>query len=134
MDNTKLTKEQTSLFTVIAAIVMLLAFFVFKFSFGFGRGITPWEILTKGGIGFLGYVFLILFLLMPIYLILYAYRDAKPLEPLKPILGLPSKWVYAAPLILWSILVVYMFIEMGAAAAWVYLIAAVAAFFIGAKS
>jgi len=130
MDNTKFTKEQTSLFTVIAAVVMLLAFFVFKY-----MGLTPWELLSKGRyIGWLGYVFLILFLLMPVYLCLYAYRDTKPLEPLKPILGLPAKWVYAAPLILWGVFIIYMFIDSGAASIWVYLLAAAAVFYIGQKS
>ncbi len=126
----KLTKEQTSLFTVIAAIVMLLAFFAFKMP-----RVTPWELLTNGrGIGFLGYIFLILFLIMPVYLCLYAYRDSKQLEPLKPILNFPPKLVYACPIILFVVLIVYQFIDNGGASYWIYLLGAVAAFYIGQKS
>ena len=125
----KFTKEQTSLFTVIAAIVMLLAFFLFKMP-----GFTPWEMLYKGYIGWLGYIFAILFLLTPIYLCIYAYRDTKALEPLKPITNFSPKAVYSFPLILWCVFILYTFIDNGSAAVWVYLLAAVAAYFIGQKS
>lgn len=126
----KFTKEQSSLYTVIAAIVMLLAFFLFKLG-----GSTPWEMLTKGyGIGWLGYIFLVLFLLTPIYLCIYAYRDTKVLEPLKPITNFSPSVVYAFPICLWCVFILYFFIDSGMASVWVFLLAALAAYFIGKKS
>lgn len=130
----KLSKEQISLFTVIAAVLMLLAFFFFNLLPGGWHTVTPWKLLTEGRPGFLGYVFLILLLLVPIYLCLYAYRDAKPLEPLKPIFAIPSKLVYALPLILMVVLLFYSLIDQGMAAIWVYLLGAAAVFYLGLKS
>lgn len=129
----KFTKEQISLFTVVAAVLMLLAFFFFNLIPGGWHTITPWKLLTEGRPGFLGYVFLILFLLTPIYLCLYAYRDVKALEPLKPIFKIPAKVVYLLPLILLCVLIVYFLIDQGMAAVWVYLLGAAAVFYLGMK-
>jgi len=121
----KLTKEQVSLFTVIASIVMLVSFFLVKFS-----GKTPFEILSDGYVGWLGIVLLVVDLLVPIYLCIYAYRDNKQLEPLKPIFNISPKLAYALPLIALGVTVLVFLMEFSAWAILVYAIGACAAVYI----
>ena len=79
----KLTKEQIAIFTGVAVVLMLVAFFFVKFM----RGYAPVELI--GEVGWFGAITLVLALLAPIYTLLYALRDLKVLEPvmepIKPI-------------------------------------------------
>ena len=122
----KFTKEQTPLFTVIACIVMLLAFFLVSMG-----GVTPFEALKEGYVGWFGIILLIVDMLVPVYLCIYAYRDQKALEPLKPILGISPKLAYSLPLIAVGVTLLSYFMFM--AESWsviLYFAAACCAFFI----
>ena len=121
----KFTKEQTSLFTVIACLVMLLAFFLVN-----NQGITPFKMLSDGYVGWFGVILLIVDMLVPVYLCLYAYRDNKALEPLKPILGISPKLAYSLPLIAWGATMLLYFLEMNFWAILLFLIAGCCAWFI----
>ena len=122
----KFTKEQKPLFTVAACAVMLLAFFLVDMG-----GITPFKALSKGYVGWFGIILLIVDMLVPVYLCIYAFKDEKALEPLKPILGISPKLAYSLPLIAVAVSLLSYF--MFTAEAWaiiLYLVAACAAFFI----
>lgn len=102
----KLTKEQVSLFTALASVLMLVAFFFVRF-----QGKAPIELFDR--VGWFGVIVLILDLLTPIYLCLYAYRDWKALEPLKPIFGIGPSLAYSLPLIALSVTLFAIFYEYG---------------------
>ena len=135
----KLTKEQVRLFTVIPSLLMIVAFFI-KIDLGVimngnssGFGVSLWDCLTASGInaGFLGTLILLLFLLVPIYLILFAYRDTKSLEPLKPIMKLSPKTAYIIPIVMFVALFVLGAMYAGITPLWLYLLGAIAIYFIG---
>lgn len=88
----KLSKEQVNLFTIIASVLMLVAFFFVKMGYA-----APVELIGK--VGWFGTVTLILALIAPIYTCLYAFRDVKALEPLKPIFVIGPGLAFALPLI-----------------------------------
>jgi hypothetical protein len=122
----KFTKEQTNLFSIIAAIVMLIAFFFVKLGYA-----APVELIGK--VGWFGTITLILALLAPIYTCLYAFREQKALEPLKPIFVLSPGVAFALPLIALGLCLFANFIENG----WpiiLYGLGAAAVFYIGQKS
>ncbi len=122
----KFTKEQTNLFSIIAAIAMLIAFFFVKLGYA-----APVELIGK--VGWFGTITLILALLAPIYTCLYAFREQKALEPLKPIFVLSPGVAFALPLIALGLCLFANFIENG----WpiiLYGLGAAAVFYIGQKS
>lgn len=122
----KFTKEQTNLFSIIAAIAMLIAFFFVKLGYA-----APVELIGK--VGWFGTITLILALLAPIYTCLYAFREQKALEPLKPIFVLSPGVAFALPLIALGLCLFAYFIENG----WpiiLYGLGAAAVFYIGQKS
>lgn len=105
-----LTKEQIGMYTAIAAVIMLIGFFVVKFNLGF-FSVAPVELIGKTG--WFGTVCLILALLAPIYTCLYAYRDKKVLEPLKPIFSIKPALAYSLPLIVLGLIALGAFIDGG---------------------
>ena len=122
----KMTKEQTNLFSIIAAVLMLVAFFFVKMGYG-----APVEWIGK--VGWFGTITLILALLAPIYTCLYAFRDQKVLEPLKPIFVLSPGLAFALPLIALGLCLFAMYFDGG----WpviLYAIGAAAIFYVGQKS
>ena len=135
----KLTKEQVRLFTVIPSVLMIVAFFI-KIDLGMmlggyrgSYGVSLWDCLTSSAIpvGFLGTLILLLFLLVPIYLILFAYRDTKSLEPLKPIMKISPKVAYIIPIVMFVGLIVIGAMYASATPIWLYLLGAIAIYFIG---
>lgn len=102
----KLTKEQIGLFTAIASILMLVAFFFIKFG-----GQAPVEYFSRGA-GWFSIITLVIAMLAPIYTTLYAYRDQKALEPLKPIFVLGS-FTYALPIVALGLVLLGMFFDGG---------------------
>ena len=123
----KFTKEQTNLFSIIAAILMLVAFFFIKFG-----GQAPVEYLSRGA-GWFGIITLVIAMLAPIYTCLYAFRDVKALEPLKPIFVLSPGLAFALPLIALGLVLLAMFFDGG----WpviLYAIGASAMLYIGQNS
>ena len=123
----KFTKEQTGMFTIIASVLMLIAFFFVHFG-----GQAPVEYFSRGA-GWFGIIALILDILAPIYVCLYAFRDQKALEPLKPILGISPGLAYSLPLIALGISLFALFFEYGWAVI-LYAAGAAAAMFIGDNS
>jgi len=130
----KMTKEQTNLFSIIASVLMLVAFFFVKFTFrmgGFSASATPVEMI--GRVGWFGTITLIIAMLAPIYTCLYAFRDQKALEPLKPIFVISPVLAFALPLIALGLCLFTMFSDGG----WpviLYAVGAAAIFYIGQKS
>lgn len=120
----KFTKEQVGLFTVIASVLMLVAFFFVHFG-----GQAPVEYFSRGA-GWFGIIALVLTLLAPIYAVLFAYRDQKVLEPLKPIFVLKPCQAYALPLVALCIALFAMLFDGGWAVI-LYALGAVAVLFIG---
>ena len=102
----KLTKEQVNLFTIAAVVLMLVAFFFVKYGFS-----APVELIGK--VGWFGTITLILALLAPIYTCLYAFRDQKALEPLKPIFVLSPGLAFALPLIALGLCLFAMLVDGG---------------------
>ena len=129
-----LTKEQIRLFSIIAGVLMLIAFFIpAKIDF---FSISFFDMLFKGEfpVGFWGTIALIIMLLMPIYIILYAFKDEKALEPIKPILGLSPKIVYVMPICFFILLLLVGSMYAGITPLWIYVLAGLAVYFIGMKS
>lgn len=132
-----LTKEQVSLCTVIAAAVMLVSFFFFNAisvsMMGFSYGVTMSSMLFNGLTNFLGVIACLIALLVPIYLILYAYKDNQALASLKPIFKISRK--VAAILALAAALLVLISVLANSANAglglWLYLIAAAFVCYLG---
>ena len=102
----KLTKEQVNLFTIAAVVLMLVAFFFVKYGFSAPVGLI-------GKVGWFGTITLILALLAPIYTCLYAFRDQKALEPLKPIFVLSPGLAFALPLITLGLCLFAMLVDGG---------------------
>ncbi len=102
----KLTKEQVNLFTIAAVVLMLVAFFFVKYGFSAPVGLI-------GKVGWFGTITLILALLAPIYTCLYAFRDQKALEPLKPIFVLSPGLAFALPLIALGLCLFAMLVDGG---------------------
>ena len=122
----KMTKEQTNLFSIIAAVLMLVAFFFVKMGH-----VAPVEMIGK--VGWFGTITLIIAMLAPIYTCLYAFRDQKALEPLKPIFVLSPGLAFALPLISLGLCLFASFFDGG----WpiiLYAVGAAAIFYIGQKS
>ena len=122
----KMTKEQTNLFSIIAAVLMLVAFFFIKMGYAAPVGMI-------GKVGWFGTITLILALLAPIYTCLYAFRNEKALEPLKPIFVISPGLAFALPLIALGLCLFAMYFDGG----WsiiLYAIGAAAIFYIGQKS
>ena len=90
-----LTKEQINLYTVIGSAILLICFFFLPGAtvsmFGFSVSATMVKMLFAGGAGFIAVIAMILGLLCPIYLILFAYKDNPALAALKPIFVLDRK-------------------------------------------
>ena len=80
-----LTKEQVRLFSVIAGVLMLIAFFIPAKIDYFSVSFFDMLFSSYLPVGFWGTLALIIMLLMPIYIILYAFKEEKALEPIKPI-------------------------------------------------
>lgn len=121
-----LTKEQVNLFSIIASILMLVAFFFIKMGY-----YAPVELIGK--VGWFGTITLILALLAPIYTCLYAFREQKALEPLKPIFVVSPGVAFALPLIALGLCLFANFVENG----WpiiLYGVGAAAVFYIGQNS
>jgi len=91
----KFSKEQVNLFTIIASVLMLVAFFFIKFGGKYGS--APVEMI--GEVGWFGTICLILAIIAPVYSCLYAFRDNKALEPLKPIFGISPSLAFALPIL-----------------------------------
>ena len=122
----KLTKEQVDLFTIAAVVLMLVAFFFVKYGFSAPVGLI-------GKVGWFGTITLILALLAPIYTCLYAFRDQKALEPLKPIFVLSPGLAFALPLIALGLCLFAMLVDGG----WpiiLYGLGAVCVYYIGQKN
>ena len=102
----KLTKEQVNLFTIAAVVLMLVAFFFVKYGFSAPVGLI-------GKVGWFGTITLIFALLAPIYTCLYAFRDQKALEPLKPIFVLSPGLAFALPLIALGLCLFAMLVDGG---------------------
>ena len=122
----KLTKEQVNLFTIAAVVLMLVAFFFVKYGFSAPIGLI-------GKVGWFGTITLILALLAPIYTCLYAFRDQKALEPLKPIFVLSPGLAFALPLIALGLCLFAMLVDGG----WpiiLYGLGAVCVYYIGQKN
>lgn len=120
----KLTKEQIGMFTAIAAILMLVAYFFVD------AMMQPAVKYLSRGAGWFGIICLIIAMLAPIYTVLFAFRDQKVLEPLKPIFVLSPGMAYALPLIALGLCLFAAFFDGG----WgiiLYAVGAVAAFKIG---
>ena len=122
-----LTKEQITMFSAIAAGVLILTHLAFPLLSMFGMGISMFSMMTKG-VPFLALIFLLLALLAPIYALLYTFKDKEALAQLKPIFCLDSKIVYAIPAVIAVFGFIY-FIAEGAFSAlgfgaWLYLIVA----------
>ena len=124
----KMTKEQTNLFSIIAAVLMLVAFFFVKF-----MGFAPVELLGKKA-GWFGTIALIIAMLAPIYSCLYAFRDQKALEPLKPIFVLSPALAFALPLIALCVVFLSMCFSDFGWTLFLYTVGAVAIYYIGLKS
>ena len=122
----KLTKEQVNLFSIITSVLMLIAFFFVKMGYA-----TPVGMIGK--VGWFGTITLILALLAPIYTCLYAFRDVKALEPLKPIFVLSPGLASALPLIALGLCLFASFFDGGWAVI-LYAIGAAAIYCIGQKS
>ncbi|MCR4958357.1 MAG: hypothetical protein K6B13_07115 [Prevotella sp.] len=123
----KMTKEQTNLFSIIASVLMLVAFFFVKMGY---LG-APVEMI--GRVGWFGTITLIIAMLAPIYTCLYAFRDQKALEPLKPIFVMGPGLAFALPLISLGLCLFASYIDGG----WpviLYAVGAAAIFYIGQKS
>ena len=123
----KFTKEQNNLFTIIAAVVMLVAFFFIKLG-----GQAPVGYLSRGA-GWFGIITLIIAMLAPIYTCLYAFRNEKALEPLKPIFVISPGLAFALPLIALGLCLFAMYFDGG----WpiiLYALGAAAVLFIGQNS
>lgn len=123
----KFTKEQTNLFSIIASVLMLVAFFFVKIS----HAGAPVEMI--GRVGWFGTIALIIAMLAPIYTCLYAFRDQKALEPLKPIFVIGPGLAFALPLIALGICLFASYIDGG----WpviLYAVGAAAIFYIGQRS
>lgn len=122
----KFTKEQTTLFTIIAVVLMLVAFFFVKMGFSAPVGLI-------GKVGWFGTITLILALLAPIYTCLYAFRNEKALEPLKPIFVISPGLAFAIPLIALGLCLLASFLDGG----WpviLYGVGAACVFYIGQNS
>ena len=122
----KFTKEQSTLFSIIASVLMLVAFLFVKLGYA-----TPVEMIGK--VGWFGTITLILALLAPIYTCLYAFREQKALEPLKPIFVLSPALAFALPLIALGLCLFASFIDGG----WpviLYGVGAAAIYYIGQNS
>ena len=122
----KLTKEQVNLFTIAAVVLMLVAFFFVKYGFSAPIGLI-------GKVGWFGTITLILALLAPIYTCLYAFRDQKALEPLKPIFVLSPGLAFDLPLIALGLCLFAMLVDGG----WpiiLYGLGAVCVYYIGQKN
>jgi len=126
----KLSKESVSLFTVIACIAMLVAFFFLPAISFFGGSATPLKLMTDGA-GWLGVIVLVIDMLVPFYLCLYAYRDQKALEPLKPIFAISPKLAYSLPLIALAVSLLVVFLGSESWAIILFAIAACCAYYIG---
>lgn len=132
-----LTKEQVSLFTAIAAGVMLIAFFFLNAIsvsvMGFSYGVSMSSMLFNGLTNFLGIIACLIALLVPIYLLLYAYKDNQALASLKPIFKVSMK-VAAILALAAALLVLISAIANGVSGGlglWLYLIAAAFVCFLG---
>jgi hypothetical protein len=132
-----LTKEQIRIYTIIPCILMLIAFFIpvdaGEMFGGFGSyKVSLWTLMTgEMPIGFWATFILILFLLTPIYLILYVFRDAPQLKPLAPVLGISPKVAYVIPIVLFVLLLFIGCMKAGITPLWMYLLGAIAIYFIG---
>lgn len=124
----KLTKEQVTMFTIIGVVVMLIAFFFVKI-----MGDAPIGLIGERYVGWFGKITLILALLAPIYTCLYAFRNEKVLEPLKPIFVLSPGLAFALPLIALGLCLFASFFDGGWAVI-LYAIGAAAVFYIGQNS
>lgn len=129
-----LTKEQITLFSAIAAGVLIFSHLALPMVSVWGMGVSMFTMMTSGA-PFLGLIFLLLALLAPIYALLYTFKDKEALASLKPIFVLDRKIVYAIPAVLAVIGFIY-FIAEGAFSAlgfgsWLYLIAAGCLCFLG---
>lgn len=122
----KFTKEQVTMFTIIGVVVMLIAFFFVKMGYAAPVGMI-------GKVGWFGTITLILALLAPIYTCLYAFRNEKALEPLKPIFVLSPGLAFALPLIALGLCLFASFFDGGWAII-LYAIGAAAVFYIGQNS
>lgn len=122
----KFSKEQSNLFSIIASVLMLVAFLFVKLGYA-----TPVEMIGK--VGWFGTITLILALLAPIYTCLYAFREQKALEPLKPIFVLSPGLAFALPLIALGLCLFASFFDGG----WpviLYAVGAAAIYYIGQNS
>ena len=133
-----LTKEQINLYTVIGSAILLVCFFFLPGAtvsmFGYSASATMSKMLFAGGAGFIAVIAMILGLLCPIYLILYAYKDNPALAALKPIFVLDRKvagivLAVAAVLILIGVSIEEM-VHPGFGT-WIYVIVAAAICYLG---
>jgi len=132
-----LTKQQIRIFTIVPCVLMLVAFFV-SVDLGTMLGgwgsykVSLWTLMTGDmPIGFWATLILILFLLCPIYLILYVFRDEQALQPLKPALNISPKVAYVIPIVLFVLLLFIGSLKAGLTPLWMYLLGAIAIYFIG---
>ncbi len=127
----KLTKEQIAIFTGVAVVLMLVAFFFLKFEGSY----APVEMI--GEVGWFGTITLILALIAPIYTLLYALRDLKVLEPvmqpIKPIFAIKPALAYSLPFIAFGLVFLGMCFGYNGWPIFLYLIGAICAYFIGKK-
>lgn len=125
----KLTKEQIGIFTGVAVVLMLVAFFFLKFN----GGDAPVELI--GEAGWFGAITLVLALVAPVYTLLYALRDLKVLEPvmqpIKPIFAIKPALAYSLPLIAFGLVIFAMCFGLGGWPIFIYLIGAICAYSIG---
>lgn len=127
----KLTKEQIAIFTGVAVVLMLVAFFFVKFM----RGYAPVELI--GEVGWFGAITLVLALLAPIYTLLYALRDLKVLEPvmepIKPIFTIKPALAYSLPMIAFGLVIFSACFSDFGWTMFLYLAGAICAYAIGKK-
>ena len=128
----KFTKEQTNLFTIIASVLMLIAVFFVKFKIMGMGGEAP--INAIGNVGWFGTITLILAIIAPIYSCLYAFRDQKALEPLKPIFVVSPALAFAMPIIAFMLVLLGMCFGYFGWAMFLYALGAVAVYYIGQNS
>ena len=125
----KLTKEQIGIFTGVAVVLMLVAFFFLKFN----GSVAPVELI--GEVGWFGAITLVLALVAPVYTLLYALRDLKVLEPvmqpIKPIFAIKPALAYSLPLIAFGLVIFAMCFGFGGWPIFIYLIGAICAYSIG---
>ena len=127
----KLTKEQIAIFTGVAVVLMLVAFFFLEFM----AGGAPVELI--GNVGWFGSITLVLALVAPIYTLLYALRDLKILEPvmtpIKPIFAIKPALAYSLPLIAFGLVMFGMCFGHSGWPIFLYIIGAVCAYCVGKK-